>query len=229
MTSVALATAALLAAVPAPTLHSGERAWFVPGRLPVGAHVVCKAGGHAMRLTVPAPTSARNVGSGFFTGGGIGASIASRPNGAVEVDCNVSQAPPNRLTVPYAVGRNGLGLIHGPNTLARVRKLYGFGTAHGNDGMCRVRWPAQGLVGTFASCASSSVLIRATVADARWSSLNGVHIGDSLARMLWQDQGAVRLTADAWVLGGVGRSNSPRLLAYVSRLGIVTALVVSER
>jgi hypothetical protein len=229
MTSVALATAALLAAVPAPTLHSGERAWFVPGRLPVGAHVVCKAGGHAMRLTVPAPTSARNVGSGFFTGGSVRASIASRPNGAVEVDCNASEAPPNRLTVRYAVGRNGLGLIRGTNTLARVRKLYGFGTAHRGAGMCRVSWPAQGLVGTFASCASSSVLLRATVADARWSSLNGVHIGDSLARMLWQDQGASRLTAGAWVLGGVGRKHSPRLLAYVSRLGIVTALVVSER
>jgi hypothetical protein len=47
--------------------------------------------------------------------------------------------------------------------------------------------------------------------------------------MLWQDQAAFRLTAGAWVLGGVGRKHSPRLLAYVSRLGIVTALVVSER
>jgi hypothetical protein len=182
-----------------------------------------------MRLTVPRPTSARDAGSGFFTGGSIGASIASRPNGAVEVDCNVSEAPPNRMTVPYVVGRNGLGLIRGPNTLARVRKLYGFGIVHRDAGVCRVSWPAQSLVGTFASCATSSVLIRATVADARWSSLNGVHIGDSLARMLWQDQGAFRSTADAWVLGGVGRKHPPRLLAYLSRLGTVTALVVSER
>jgi hypothetical protein len=229
MTSVALAAAAHLAAAPAPRLHSGEREWFAPGRLPVGAHVVCEAAGHAMRLTVPRPTSARDAGSGFFTGGSIGASIASRPNGAVEVDCNANEAPPNRITVPYVIGRNGLGLIHGANTLARVRKLYGLGIAHHDAGMCRVSWPAQGLVGTFASCASSSVLVRATVAGARWSSLNGVRIGDSLARMLWQDQGAFRLTAGAWVLGGVGRTHSPRLLAYVSRLGIVTALVVSER
>jgi hypothetical protein len=229
VTSVALAAAALLATAPTPTLHSGEREWFVPGRLPVGAQVVCKAGGHAMTLTVPTPTSARDAGSGFFVGGGIGASIASRPNGAVEVDCNVSEAPRNRITMPWVVGRNGLGLIRGANTLARVRKLYGFGIAHRDAARCRVSWPAQGLVGTFASCASSSLLVRAAVAGARWSSLNGVRIGDSLARMLWQDQGAFRLTAGAWALGGVGRKHSPRLLAYVSRLGVVTALVVSER
>lgn len=228
MTSVALAAAALLATAPAPTLHSGQREWFVPGRLPVGAKVVCKAGPHELVLTVPTPTSARDVGSGSFTGGGIGGSIATRPNGAVEVDCNASAAPPLRVTMPYVVGRNGLGLIRATNTLARIRKLYGAGRARRGGDICRVSWPRLRLVATFTSCADSGTLLRATIGDTRWSSLSGVRIGDSLGRMLWQDQSALRLTAGTWALGGAGRKQQTRLVARVSRLGVVTSFVVSE-
>jgi hypothetical protein len=228
MTSVALAAAALLATAPAPTLHSGERQWFAPGRLPVGARVVCKAGGQAISLTVPAATSAQDAGSGSFTGGGIGASIATRRNGAVEVDCNTTTATSRRLDLPFVASKNGLGLIRGANTIGRLRRLYGPGDAKPVAG-CRVAWPALGLVATFTSCTGTGALVRATITGQRWSSLNGVQIGDSIGRMLWQDQGARRIGAGTWALGGRGVKRPPRLLAYVSRLGVVTSFVVSER
>src|SRR5690348_13659667 len=228
MTSAALAAAALLATASAPTLHSGERQWFVPGRLSVGAHVICTAPGHSLTLIVPPATRAQDVGTGSFTGGSIHASISTRPNGAVEADCNTSEAPPTRPTLPYIAGPHGLGLIRGTSTVARVRRLYGVGLLR-RGVPCRVSWRAIGLVAVFTSCGGTGSLVRATIVDPRWSSLNGVHIGDSIARMLWQDQGARRLTADTWALGGVGRKGPPRLLARIGRLGLVTAFVVVAR
>jgi hypothetical protein len=229
MSSLAAAAAALAATAAPVTLHAGERQWFVPGSLAAGAHVVCSAHGHRLTLTVPRPSTAADTGAGFFTGGGIQASIATRPNGAVEVDCDTNAAPPHHGSMPYLAGPNGLGLLRGPNTLARVRRLYGLGLAARGGGACRVAWRGIGLVATFTSCTGAATLVHASMTDARWSSLTGVRVGDSIARMLWQDQGASRLSTEIWALGGVGRTHPPRLLARVSRLGVVTELVVVER
>lgn len=227
--SLAVLAAAAVATTPPVTLHAGERQWFPPGRLAVGAHVTCSAHGQRISLTVPRPAPVVDAGGGFIFGGGIEASISTRPNGAVEADCNTNAAPPERATMPYVAGPNGLGLLRGVNTLARVRALYGRGaTTHTGDA-CRVVWRGIGLAATFTSCAHAGTLVQATLTDTRWSSLSGVHVGDSLARALWQDQAAFRLSAAMWALGGVGRKHAPRLLARVSRLGVVTELVVVER
>jgi hypothetical protein len=95
------------------------------------------------------------------------------------------------------IGQNGLGLIRGPNTLRELERLYGRGSRRNELGGCGVTWPALGLKATFggARCSDGSTLRTATVDDARWTSLNGVHVGDPIARMQWQVPTAKRLQA----------------------------------
>jgi hypothetical protein len=224
----AIAAAVLLMA---PTVYGGQRQWFLPGALRTGATVLCVSHGQRMVLNVPAASPAPSaVATGTDTwGNGVRASIAARPNGAVEVDCDTSAAAPRRATPPYVVGPSGLGLLRGTNTVARLRTLYGAGDAIATATGCRMTWPAAGLTAQFASCAGGSALVRADVVGARWSSLAGVRVGDPLARLVWQDQRAARFAAAAWILGGVGRAHPPRLLALVGPAGTVTGFRVVER
>ena len=209
MGTLAAVLAALAVAPPVATLQSGQREWFMPGRLHVGASVVCLAHGRRLTLKVDA-----NGADAVWAWGGASArgSVTLRPNGAAEVDCDVAAAPPR---IPagsrYLVSRNGLGLLRGADTRARLERLYGRGIATG----CRLSWPALGLRATFAGCGAQAVLTRATVTGARWSTLDGVHVGDGVARMLYQDAGAKRLDHNTWVLGGVGAERPPRLVALV--------------
>ncbi|HEY3541672.1 MAG TPA: hypothetical protein VGK79_03935 [Gaiellaceae bacterium] len=215
----------MVAAAPPPVVvHGPQHRWFAPGALAAGARVRCRSHGRTIVLTVPArKTGVLRAADGL--GGGIQASVEVRPNGAVEIDCDLTGAPPVRATLPYVIGRNGLALLRGTNTLARLRAEYGPGTTM-RTRPCRVRWRTIGLSATFGSCAPNAQLAAATVTSRRWTTLNGVRIGDSVARLLWQDQGAARITERTWALGG--RSARPRLLARLDRAGRVAEFVVER-
>jgi hypothetical protein len=214
--------AALAVAPPVATLHSGQREWFMPGRLQVGSSVVCIAHGRRLTLKVAA-TGSDAVWA--WNGASARGSVSLHPNGAAEVDCDVESAPPRIAAgTRYVVGRNGLGLLRGVNTRARLERLYGPGTAAG----CALVWPRIGLRASFASCKADAALTRAIVTGPRWSTLDGVHVGDSIARMLWQDTGAKRVHG-AWILGGVGVQRLPRLVAIVGPSGGVTAFEIVAR
>ena len=216
---------AILGAPPVATLHRGQTRWFVPGELRAGDEIAC--GGTA--VLVPAAQAGVTSGSDQWGGGGLQVSIETRPNGAAEVDCGKGSVPRRTVSPRYVVSRNGLGLTRGANTLAQVRKLYGPGTANARGGICRVAWRALGLTATFAGCGGGSVLTGATVTGRQWSSLDGVHVGESIARMRWDDQGATRRSGRTWLLGGVGRKHPPRLLAVIGTNGRVAALVAVTR
>ena len=211
----------MTSAAPPPVVVQGpQRHWFAPGALLAGGHVRCRSDGRTIVVTMPAHSAGAQHGADGF-GGGIQASVEARPNGAAEVDCDTTGAAPARANPPYVIGPNGLALLRGANTLARLRSVYGPGiTTHTRP--CRLRWRAIGLSATFASCAADAALVAATVTSPRWTTLNGVRVGQSLGRMLWQDQGAKRLTAQRWALGGT------RLLARLDRTGSVVELVLDR-
>jgi len=207
----ALAAIVLALTVPSPvaTLRDGQREWFMPGRLQVGDAVVCVT--HGRRLTMK--VAARGADS-VWTWNGTSAqgSVTLRQNGAAEVDCGVGEAPPRVPTSSrYLVSRHGLGLLRGTNTRARLQQLYGPGTSVG----CTVAWPSLGLRATFAGCSPQARLTDATVTGSEWSTLDGVRVGDPVARMVWQDAGATRV-GGTWILGGVGLQRPPRLVALVA-------------
>jgi hypothetical protein len=92
-----------------------------------------------------------------------------------------------------------------------------------------VRWRGIGLVATFAgrSCAAADPLTSATASGPKWSSLNGVRVGDSVAAMRYRDTAAKLLSRTRgrglWLLGGMGK-RLPRLVAVVDARGRVAAL-----
>lgn len=217
------------------TLHAGQTRFFAPGQLHAGDRIACVGPHGTTTVTLPGSSAAATQGIDGWGGGGPQISVTVRPSGAVQVDCGtstVSAAP--RVEMPYVVGRNGLGLIRGTNTLARVRGLYGRGTASGDGGVCRVRWAGIGLVATFTggSCAAAGRLTAATVTGPAWASLTGVRIGDSVAVMRYRDAGAKLLTRTGtrslWRLGGTGK-RLPRLVAVVDARGHVAALEIRTR
>lgn len=214
------ALAVALAALSLTSLHDGQRRWYAPGELRAGARVVCIARGHRLAVQVPRGGTGRDLWVH-----GVQASVSVHSNGAAEFDCNVPSAPPRiPAGARYLVSRNGLGLLRGPNTRARLERLYGRGIVTG----CAVAWPSIGLRASFAGCAQSAVLVGATVTGRRWSTLDGVHVGDSLARLRWQDA-AARRVGGAWLLGGVGLHRTPRLVALVGARGRVTGFRIVSR
>ena len=216
----------MTSAAPPPVVVRGPaRHWFAPGALIAGKRVVCRSQGRTVALTVPKPSRGTMQGVDGWAGGGIQASVEVRPNGAAEIACDTPGAAPVRATQPYVIGRNGLALLRGTNTLARLRSVYGQGVRTTQE-PCRVRWRAIGLAATFRTCAPAAALVAATVTSSRWTTLNGVRVGDSIARVLWQDQSAARLTRQSLALGG--RSARPRLLARLDGAGRVSALVVER-
>lgn len=215
------------------TLTSGQVSWFLPSELHAHDLVVCMVGGQTIEARVPPAQAGAAVGQDRF-GGGRAVSLEVKPNGAVEARCGSATREPFRRPVyPYIVGRNGLGLIHGPNTLERIEKLYGHGAAAVLGPMCRVDWSAIGLTASFAgrSCAGGSVLAGATVTGTRWSSPSGVRVGDPIARMVWQDQTAKLLSRvggkSTWLLGGVGSKHRSRLVALSNGGGKITAVAIA--
>ena len=217
------------------TLTARQVRWFLPTELRAHDLVACMVGGREIDAKVPPAKAGQTVGADRADGdGGRVVSLEVKANGAVEVRCGAAAREPlRRQTYPYIVGRNGLGLIRGPNTLGRIRKLYGDGIAGSAARTCRVSWSGIGLTASFAerSCVSGSLLVSATVTGKRWSSLSGVHIGDPVARMVWQDQTAKLLSrvrgTSTWLLGGVGSRHHSSLFA-VSRGGKeVTSLTVA--
>ena len=234
---VAAGAAAAASGPPAFTLAPGQTRWFLPGELRPHAVVSCiDKGGTIDVVAPPAPANGAVNGTQVWDHDRRTISFDQRPNGAVEVRCGAARVElPRPATLPFVVGRNGLGLIRGPNTLARVRRLYGPGAVSPGGGACRVTWRSLGLAAAFAGarCTSGSLLVGATVTGRKWSSLSGVHIGDPVARMVWQDQTATIVSRahgrSTWLLGGVGSKHPSRLLAVAGAGGTVASLVIATR
>lgn len=213
------------------TLRAGQVRWFLPDELRAGDLVGCVVGGRELDVTIPPRAAGQAVSKDAFAGGGSGVSLEVKPNGAVQVRCGPTGGETVRRAVyPYVVGPNGLGLIRGPNTLARVERVYGHGVPASGGGVCRVTWRPIGLTAVFAGgrCASVDPLSAATVTGRSWSSLSGVHVGDPVARMVWEDQTAKLVSRSGghttWLLGGVGRTRHAKLLAVAGSTITVFAL-----
>jgi hypothetical protein len=220
------------ATIPAVSLTGGQIRWFLPGALHTGDAVRCVVRGSAIRMKIPAPSSVGTSGVDFaWTRGGASVQIERRPNGATEIACGTMLASPiHRATMPYVIGQNGVGLIRGPNRLARLEQLYGAAsTLRTGAASCSAAWNAIGLRATFAGprCVSGSTLQSATVHGAKWTSLNGVRIGETAAEMLWQLPGTKRISSahghTVWLLSTAIASSS-QLFAVTGRAGTVTSL-----
>src|ERR1700747_3616123 len=165
---------ALAAVAASVVLHAGQVQWFLPGTLRPGQVVRCSVAGRVVYARVP------NIGAAAWAWTGhVRMSISRASNGAVEVACNAQLARRRIPTMPYVVGQNGVALIRGANHLAQLRRRYGRPkSTHASTGACTVVWGRAGLRTAFTSCSPNAVLVHAVVTSARWSSLNGVHVGD---------------------------------------------------
>ncbi len=230
----ALAAAGSVAAAsgPAVSLTGGQIRWFLPGALHTGDTVRCVVRGRAIRAKIPAPPSAGTSGVDFlWKRGGTSVQIARRTNGATEIACGAMLASPiHRANMPYVIGQNALGLVRRPNRLDRLEQLFGAApTLRSGAASCSAAWSSIGLRAKFAGsrCTSSSTLRSATVRGAKWSSLNGVRIGETAAEMRWQFPGTKRISSahghTVWLLSTAIASSS-QLFAVTGTAGTVTSL-----
>jgi hypothetical protein len=220
---------------PAVTLAGGQVRWFAPGALHTGGLVRCVVNGRSIDVKVAAPGAGASGSDFAWKRGGVSLQIERRPNGATEIACGTTLAPFRRATMPYVIGQNGVGLIRGANRLARVEQLFGRHSASRTvAGTCLAVWRGIGLQATFAGpyCTSNSVLRSATVRRTVWSSLSGVHVGDSVARMQWQLPDAKLVSSPqhrkVWLLA-TARGSGSQLLAIVGPAGTVAELVCIVR
>ncbi len=226
LAALAAAGSGAAASHPVVSLADGQIRFFVPGTLRTGDVVRCDT--LQVKLTAP-PSPALSTGTYAWTKGGLSLQIERRPNGATEIACGTALAEPRRATFPYVIGQNGLALIRGPNGLARLERVFGAGSRHPGSTTCRVTWPALGLQATFAGahCRSGSILRTATVRGGKWSSLNGVQIGETVAEMRWQFPGTKRISSahghTVWLLSTAIASSS-QLFAVTGPGGTVTSL-----
>jgi hypothetical protein len=210
------------ATLPAFWLHDGQTRYLLPGQARAGVVVRCVAGGKATDAPVPPVRSGRIVGgTDTFGGNGPPISIDRRPNGATQVRCGAATGRGFfvRLTKPYVIGQNGLGLIRGTNHLAALVRLYGGSSSRSVvSGHCLAQWRKIGLRVTFGGsrCTGASVLAGAVVSGDRWSSLSGARIGEPVAQMLWNVQAAKAVAPGRWVLAAGGVSGAARLVAVVA-------------
>jgi hypothetical protein len=212
---------ALAAVAASVVLQAGQVQWFVPGTLRPFEIVRCSIGGHVVYARVPNRGAATWAWTGHRQ-----MSISRASNGAVEVACNSRLARPRIPTMPYVIGQNGVALIRGANHLSQLKRRYGRPTSrHAASGACTVVWSRAGLRTTFTSCTPNAVLMRAGVTSTRWSSLTGVHIGDPLARMLFQAPYSKRLSTGRWRLA---LSHGHSLVALIAN-GRVVRFVASLR
>lgn len=208
-----VALAALAASV---LLQSGEVQWFPPGTLRPAEIVRCSTAGGVVYARVP--------NHGAATWGWTGhrrMSISRATNGAVEVACNAQLARRRIPRMPYVIGQNGVALIRGLDHLGQLERRYGRPSSTRRRSGCTVVWSRAGLWARFTSCTASATLVRATATSTRWSSLGGVHVGDPLARMLFDAPYAKRLGGKRWRLA---LSHRHSLVAVISH-GRVVRLV----
>lgn len=188
-----LALAALAASV---VLQAGQVQWFMPGVLQPGQLVRCSIAGRLVSAKVPAS----GTGDWAWTGHAQ-MSISRATNGAVEVACNTQLVSRRPSTMPYLIGQNGVALIRGANHRSQLEQRFGPPTSTQLfAGPCRVVWKRAALQATFTSCSEHAVLVRAAVTSSRWSSLNGVYVGEPLPRVLFEAPYTKRLSAIRWRL-----------------------------
>ena len=211
------------------SLRPEQTRFFVPGAVQAGELVTCGS----VETHAPGPPA------GNASGGSFGwdkthtvITIAVQPNGAAEISCTTDGAlPPGPRpgTPPYFIGQNGVGLIRGRNSLAALVELYGKPTAAHSGPGCTEVWTAFGLTATFAGsrCTGTSVLERATVTRSPWSSLTQVFVGDTVARLRFEDPTAQLVASSGsgstWRLARGGASGHAELVAR-SAGGKITAL-----
>lgn len=201
-------------AVAAIVVHGGQTRFFLPGALHPGEKVTCRAKGQATVGTVPSTAT----GTDSLTVRGPQLDIDRRANGAIMIACGKTKAifPPKR-TAPYVIGQNGLALIQGANTLSRLEQIYG---KPSEMKPCRALWRTIGLAVTF-SGRNCDVLDGANVTGSQWSSLSGVHIGDSVAKMVWLTQTRGHPAGGhVWVIGR-GTQYRSELVAWVGSKGTI--------
>jgi hypothetical protein len=219
MRGVLLALSLVAAGSPGITMRAGEVQWLLPGALHAGSVVRCAGG----RFTVPASVTSVDEWTRHAA-----LAIDVRANGAAELACGGRTAPPHAAKPPYVIGQTGLALIRGANRRSAVVRAFGAPT---RAGRCTFAWRTLGLRAVFGG-RGCTLLRSASVSGDRWTSLTGVQVGDSLARMLWQVPGARRVSrsggSSTWLLAGAIASHS-RLYAVVGGVGTVTALTCSVR
>jgi hypothetical protein len=230
--AITLAVAGALAAnawalAPAPSLRNGETRWFFGGRLHVGDTIRCTQQGATISAKVPAAASGTGTYSHTVRAGRhVSVEIERRADGATQVTCGEG-SPPARFpaTLPYVIGPNGLGLIHGPNRLDSLRRVYGRPSSLQGGTGCVATWPAIGLRVELAggACAGSSLLRRASVSGSDWSTLDGTRVGDPVPQMRWQQPGARRVAGGAWLLA----VRSERLYAVATPAGRIASFRLS--
>jgi hypothetical protein len=214
------------AARPVVSLTDGQIRFFAPGALHTGDLVRC--GTLQVKVAAP-PSPGLSTGTDAWTRGGLSLQIERRSNGATEIACGTALAEPRRATVPYVIGQNGLGLIRGPNRLDRLEQLFGAASTLRSGRACNAAWSTIGLRATFAGtrCTNGSILRTATVRGAKWSSLNGVRIGETAAEMRWRFPGTKRISSahahSVWLLSTAIASSS-QLFAVTGPSGTVTSL-----
>ncbi|HLY94176.1 MAG TPA: hypothetical protein VKP14_04955 [Gaiellaceae bacterium] len=188
--------------VPVPVGHTE---WFMPGVVHAGDVVACGPS----RVSVPTLKNGETDWLWAKNKPQVSVDVA---HGAVAIACGTLIPAFRSSTMPYVIGQNGLALIRGPNTLGALERVYGKPTgAQPGAGMCVVSWVPIGLHAIFRGnrCASASVLGNATVSGSRWSALAGVHVGDSVARLVWEVAAAKQLSPLHWKI-------ATRLVAVVS-------------
>ena len=211
------------------SLQPGQTRFFVPGAVQAGELVSCgNVATHAPGLP------AGNASGGSFAWGKTHTviTIAAKANGAAEISCTVGGSLPPGLrpgTPPYVIGQNGVGLIRGRNSLDALTELYGKPAASRPGPGCTEVWTTIGLTATFAGsrCTGTSVLERATVTRSPWSSLTQVFVGDTVARLRFEDPTAKLVASSGsgstWRLARGGASGHAELVAQ-SAGGKITAL-----
>ncbi|MGZ4335607.1 MAG: hypothetical protein ACXVRJ_15220 [Gaiellaceae bacterium] len=194
-------------------LQGGQIRYFLPGRLTGGDRIRCVVGKETTIAAVPYAATSIDE----YSLGGPRLEISRRPNGAVRLACDAKPFSPPKITKPYVIGPNGLALIRGSNTLSKLERIYGNPS---ETRPCGAVWKDIGLEVTF-SGPSCTVLDGANVTGSRWSSLSGVHIGDSVAKMVWLTQTRSRpALGHVWVIGR-GSQYGSELIAWVGSTGTV--------
>jgi hypothetical protein len=163
--AMVLAGSAAAAVSPPFVLRDGQTAYFLPG-----ANTVVRCVVHGAAIEVRLPRTGASAGG--TTGsdrisrtGGASISTETRPNGASRVRCGSATAGTGffgRSPNAYVIGKNGLDLIRGPNTLAALQRVYGRPVLSWYH-ECRATWKAIGLVVRFSyiRCGPRSVLANA--------------------------------------------------------------------
>jgi hypothetical protein len=229
LAGLAAVNAAGAARAPVAKVTAGQVRFFPPGALHAGDVVRCAA------IDVKVPAAPRRGASGvdfLWKRGSVSVQLERRANGATQIACGTELASPiHRATMPYVIGQNGVGLIRGANRLDRLEQLFGAAsTVRSGAASCRATWSSIGLRATFAGarCTNGSILRTATVRGAKWSSLNGVRIGETTAEMRWQFPGTKRVSSahghTMWLLSTAIASSS-QLFAVTGPAGTVTSLM----